>query len=59
MHGHHTSAPACRVLKGPGAVPGQIKQPTLSTGIALYGCTSCTLSNLLLQTAAGFGIYGA
>lgn len=36
----------------------QIKQPTLSTGIAMYTCTSCTLSNLVLPTTAGFGIYG-
>ncbi len=36
----------------------QIKQPTLSTGIAMYTSSKCTLNNLILPTAAGFGIYG-
>ena len=35
----------------------QLKQPTLSTGIGMYNAKNNKLVNLVLPTAAGFGIY--
>ena len=35
----------------------QIKQPTDATGIAVYSSTGCTVRDLTLYSAAGFGFY--
>ena len=35
-----------------------MKQPTDATGIAMYTCGQCTISNIRMYTAAGFGVYG-
>lgn len=35
----------------------QLKQPTLSTGIGMYNAKNVRLTNLVMPTAAGFGIY--
>ena len=38
-------------------MPMQIKQPTDSTGVALYSSTGCIVQDLTLHSAAGFGFY--
>lgn len=35
----------------------QIKQPTDSTGVAVYSSSGCTVRDLTLYAAAGFGFY--